>query len=272
MGWPFSLVIVCQVSKTYIVKISVITVCYNSAATIADTIRSIASQSYAEKEYIVVDGNSSDATMDIVRASSCVTRFVSEPDKGIYDAMNKGIALATGDVMGTLNADDFYMNDDVLVEVAKVFLDPSIEACYGDLVYVKQDSVEKIVRFWKSRDYVYGLFKYGWMPAHPTFFVRKSVYDKLGSFNLNYKIAADFELLFRFIEQNNIKTKYLPRVLVKMRLGGTTNKNISNIIKQNKEIIAILTKHYSNFSTVKFVFIKLANRLLQFFRRPQSNA
>lgn len=253
-------------------KISVITVCYNSAATIGDTINSIASQSYVDKEYIVVDGNSSDATMDIVRASSCVSNFVSESDKGIYDAMNKGITLATGDVVGTLNADDFYANDDVLAKVAKVFLDPTIEACYGDLVYVKQDNVDQVVRFWKSRDYESGLFKSGWMPAHPTFFVRKSVYDKLGNFDLDYKIAADFELLFRFIEQNKIKTKYLPEVLVKMRLGGTTNKNLSNILKQNKEIIAILNRHYGDFSTGKFIFIKLANRLLQFFHRPKSSA
>lgn len=252
-------------------KISIITVCFNSASTVVDTIDSVASQSYADKEYIVVDGNSKDATMEIVGTSPCVSHFVSEPDKGIYDAMNKGIALATGDVVGTLNADDFYANDDVLAEVAKVFLDPTIEACYGDLVYVKQGNVDQVVRFWKSREYESGLFKSGWMPAHPTFFVRKSVYDKLGSFNLNYKIAADFELLFRFIEQNKIKTKYLPRVLVRMRLGGTTNKNISNIIRQNKEIISILTKHYGDFSTGKFVFIKLANRLLQFFRRPKNS-
>ena len=252
-------------------KISIITVCFNSASTVVDTIDSVASQSYADKEYIVVDGNSKDATMEIVGTSPCVSHFVSEPDKGIYDAMNKGIALATGDVVGTLNADDFYANDDVLAEVAKVFLDPTIEACYGDLIYVKQDNVDQVVRFWKSREYESGLFKSGWMPAHPTFFVRKSVYDKLGSFNLNYKIAADFELLFRFIEQNKIKTKYLPRVLVRMRLGGTTNKNISNIIRQNKEIISILTKHYGDFSTGKFVFIKLANRLLQFFRRPKNS-
>lgn len=251
-------------------KISVITVCYNSAATIGDTINSIARQSYSNKEYIVIDGNSSDATMEIVRTSSCVSRFVSERDNGIYDAMNKGVSLATGEVVGTLNADDFYANDDVLTEVANVFLDPTVEACYGDLVYVKQDSVDQVVRFWKSRDYESGLFKAGWMPAHPTFFVRKSVYDKLGSFDLNYKIAADFELLFRFIEQNRINTKYLPRLLVKMRLGGTTNKNLSNIIRQNKEIIAILTKHYGDFSTIKFVFIKLVSRLLQFFRRPKA--
>jgi glycosyltransferase involved in cell wall biosynthesis len=253
-------------------KISIITVCYNSAATIGDTINSIASQSYANREYIVVDGNSSDATIEIVRASSCVSRFVSEPDKGIYDAMNKGIGLATGDVIGTLNADDFYANNQVLAEVAKVFLDPTVEACYGDLVYVKQDNVDQVVRFWKSRNYESDLFKSGWMPAHPTFFVRKSVYDRLGSFDLDYKIAADFELLFRFIEQNKIKTQYLPSVLVKMRLGGTTNKNVSNIVRQNKEIIAILNKHYGDFSTGKFIFVKLVNRLLQFFCRPQSSS
>lgn len=251
-------------------KISIITVCYNSAATIGDTIDSVAKQSYSNKEYIVVDGNSKDATMEIVRASPCVSHYVSEPDKGIYDAMNKGIALATGDVVGTLNADDFYMNNHVLKDVAEIFSDPAVEACYGDLVYVRQDNVEQIVRFWKSEDYKSGLFKSGWMPAHPTFFVRKSVYERLGDFDLNYKIAADFELLFRFIEKNEIKTRYLPKVMVKMRLGGTTNKNLSNIIKQNKEIVAILKQHYSDFSVVEFVFKKLFNRIKQFIFHPRS--
>ncbi len=251
-------------------KISIITVCYNSAATISDTINSVASQSYADKEYIVVDGNSKDATMEIVRASSCISHYISEPDKGIYDAMNKGIALATGDVIGTLNADDFYMNNQVLSDVAEIFSDPAVEACYGDLIYVRQDNVDQIVRFWKSQDYKSGLFRSSWMPAHPTFFVRKNVYEKFGCFDLNYKIAADFELLFRFIEKNKIKTRYLPKVLVKMRLGGTTNKNLSNIIKQNKEIVAILNKHYGNFSVLEFISKKLFNRINQFIFRPKS--
>ncbi len=251
-------------------KITVITVCYNSASTIGDTIKSVASQSYSNKEHIVVDGNSKDATMEIVRASSCISRYVSEPDMGIYDAMNKGIALASGDVVGTLNADDFYMNNHVLKDVAEIFSDPAVEACYGDLVYVRQDNVDQIVRFWKSEDYKSGLFKSGWMPAHPTFFVRKSVYERLGNFDLNYKIAADFELLFRFIEKNKIKTRYLPKVLVKMRLGGTTNKNLSNIFQQNKEIVNILGKYYSNFSLIEFVFKKLFNRIHQFISHPRS--
>jgi glycosyltransferase involved in cell wall biosynthesis len=183
--------------------------------------------------------------------------------------MNKGIALATGDVVGTLNADDFYMNDHVLEEVAQVFSDASIEACYGNLVYVNQNDVNQVVRFWKSNDYKPGLFKSGWMPAHPTFFVRKSVYERLGNFSLDYKIAADFELLFRFIEQKSIRTKYIPKVLVKMRLGGTTNKNLSNVMAQNKEIIAILRKHYIDFSIIRFFFKKLINRFFQFTFHPE---
>jgi glycosyltransferase involved in cell wall biosynthesis len=216
----------------------------------------------------VIDGYSKDKTMEIVGASSCVSKYVSEPDKGIYDAMNKGITLATGDVIGTLNADDFYVTDSVLEEVSKIFEDTTIDACFADLVYVDQHDTSKTVRYWKSRDYVPGLFKSGWMPAHPTFFARKSVYERFGKFDLNYKIAADFELLFRLIEQKNVKTKYLPKVLVKMRLGGTTNKNISNIMNQNKEIIAILKKQYSDISLVKFILNKLLNRFFQYILRP----
>ncbi len=182
--------------------------------------------------------------------------------------MNKGISLATGDVIGTLNADDFYVSDSVLKDVSKIFEDPTVEACFADLVYVDQHNTSNTVRYWKSRDYIPGLFKSGWMPAHPTFFARRSVYERLGMFNLNYKIAADFELLFRLIEQNNIKTKYLPKVLVKMRLGGTTNKSISNIMRQNKEIITILKKQYSDISLVKFILNKLYNRFFQYILRP----
>ncbi len=251
-------------------KISIITVCYNSEKTIGDTLRTVSNQKNVSVEHVLIDGASTDKTVDIIKQHSSVTTFVSEPDRGIYDAMNKGIALATGDVVGTLNADDFYIDSHVLEDVAQVFSDPTIDACYGDLFYVSQNNVEQVVRFWKSNDYKSGLFKSGWMPAHPTFFVRKSVYERLGSFNLDYKLAADFELLFRFIEQNKIKTQYLPKVLVKMRLGGATNKNLSNILKQNKEIFTILRKYYADFSAVKFVYRKLLNRFLQFSHRPKS--
>lgn len=246
-------------------KISIITVCYNSVRTIEDTLKSVANQKDINVEHILIDGASKDGTQQIIKQYDSVTVLVSEQDKGIYDAMNKGISLATGDVIGTLNADDFYMDDHVLSNVAKIFLDPNIEACYGDLVYVSEVNTDKAVRFWKSANYKHGFFKSGWMPAHPTFFVRKSVCERLGNFDLNYKIAADFELLFRFIEKNKVNTKYLPKVLIKMRLGGTTNKNISNIIRQNKEIFAILREHYVDFSMFKFITKKLINRFLQFY-------
>lgn len=252
-------------------KLSIITVCYNSAKTVQDTIKSVADQKNVNVDHILIDGASTDDTVKIINQYISVTTLVSEKDNGIYDAMNKGIALATGgSVVGMLNADDCYENENVLEEVAQIFMDSSIDACFGNLVYVDQENTNKIVRYWKSRSYVPGLFKSGWMPAHPTFFVRKNVYDRLGGFDLDYKIAADFELLFRFIEQNKIKTKFLPKVLVKMRLGGTTNKNLSNILRQNKEIIAILNKHYADFSVPKFVFEKLFNRFFQFIFHPKN--
>jgi glycosyltransferase involved in cell wall biosynthesis len=246
-------------------KISIITVCYNSAKTIEDTLKSVANQKDVNIEHILIDGASTDETIKIIKQYDSVTTLISEPDKGIYDAMNKGIALATGEIIGTLNADDFYANDHVLSEVSRIFLDANINACYGDLVYVSEVNAAQTVRFWKSNNYKSGLFKSGWVPAHPTFFVRKSVYERLGKFNLNYKIAADFELLFRFIEKNEVNTKYLPKVLVKMRLGGTTNKSISNVIRQNKEIFTILREHYADFSMFRFVAKKLINRFLQFY-------
>lgn len=250
--------------------ISIITVCFNSEKTIEDTISSVSNQKDVNVEHILIDGASSDTTLEIIKKNPSISKFVSESDKGIYDAMNKGIVLATGDVIGTLNADDFYYDNDVLKEVEKVFLDPSVDACYGDLVYVKQNDIKQTVRFWKSTDYKEGLFKSGWMPAHPTFFVRKNVYDKFGKFRLDYKIAADFELLFRFIEQNKIKTKYIPKVMVKMRLGGTTNKNFRNIWIQNKEIINTLRNFYPDFSLLNFILSKVINRAIQFIKHPKN--
>jgi len=245
--------------------ISVVTVSFNNIDTIGETILSVLCQDYISIEYLVVDGGSSDGTVELLKSYGDQIKWISESDNGIYDAMNKGIALATGDIIGTLNADDFYANDHVLSEVSRIFLDPNINACYGDLVYVSEVNAAKTVRFWKSNNYKSGLFKSGWMPAHPTFFVRKNVYEQLGKFNLNYKIAADFELLFRFIEKNKVKTRYLPKVLIKMRLGGTTNKSISNIINQNKEIIAILRDYYVDFTMFKFIVKKLINRSFQFY-------
>lgn len=249
-------------------KISIITVCYNSAATIESTIKSVTSQDYPNIEYIIVDGGSTDGTLDIINRYTSVSILVSEPDHGIYDAMNKGIGLATGDVIGTLNADDFYIDNSVVSGIAQAFEDTSVEACFADLVYVSQDNTDKVVRYWKSQNYKAGLFKQGWMPAHPTFFTRRNVYEKFGVFDLSFKIAADFELLFRFIEKNKIRTLYLPRVIIRMRLGGTTNKSLKNILIQNNEIIRVLRAHYKNFSQTQFWVSKFLNRIIQFISRP----
>lgn len=249
-------------------KISIITVCFNSAETIKDTIKSIASQDYPDIEHIIIDGGSSDGTLDIIASASSVNRYISEPDAGIYDAMNKGLAMATGEVIGILNADDMYAQVNVISRIAAVFEDESVDACYADLVYVKQHNTTKIVRYWKSNPFRTGTFKNGWMPPHPTFFARRKVYESYGKFDLNYSIAADVELLFRFLEIHKIKSEYLPSVLIMMRLGGTTNKSFENIKKQNKEVLHVLDNHYSKVSRMRFFAGKLLNRAMQFVFRP----
>jgi glycosyltransferase involved in cell wall biosynthesis len=247
------------------VKISVITVVRNGAETIEETIRSVARQSYPDTEHIVVDGASTDDTMTIVeRYRNTISRAISEPDEGIYDAMNKGIGMASGDVIGFLNADDVYADSDVLSRVAEVFNDPKIEGVYGDLVYVDREDSRRVVRYWKSREYELGSFEKGWMPAHPTFFVRKRVYDRLGGFDLDYKIQSDFELTMRFIGIHGIKTRYLPFVMVRMRRGGMSNKNLRNVIRGNLEAYRACKKHGVDVSPL-FILFKICSRIPQFF-------
>ena len=215
---------------------SIITVSFNSADTITDTIESITGQDYPEVEYLVIDGNSKDDTPDILENfSDRINVLISEPDKGIYDAMNKGIELATGDVIGILNSDDVYADLSVLSDVAKLFENPEIDGVYADLVYVERKNTDKVKRKWISGEYKHGAFKKGWMPPHPTFFVRRSVYEKYGLFNLEFSSAADYELMLRFIHKNNIKIDYLPRVIIKMRVGGQSNITFKNRVLANKE-------------------------------------
>jgi len=250
-------------------KISVITVCYNSAETIGHTLRSVREQTYGDIEHIVVDGGSRDNTLEVVAAEGQhVAKLVSEKDKGIYDAMNKGIALASGEVVGFINADDFYASTSVLTDVAAAFGKSGADSCYGDLCYVSQSDPMRVVRYWRSKDFVPGSFEAGWCPPHPTFFVRRSVYERLGGFDLSFKIAADFELMARYLEAARITSCYIPEVLVKMRLGGTTNRSLSNIFKQNAEIRRALSKIGRRSSLVSFVLNKLVTRAIQFVRRP----
>ena len=250
-------------------KISIITVCYNSEKTIGDTLRSVFEQKYENIEHIIIDGGSTDRTLAVVAtAGAHVAKIVSEPDNGIYDAMNKGIALATGDVVGFINADDFYPGPTVLAVVASAFESSGADCCYGDLCYVKQEDVSKTVRYWRSAPFTLGLFGRGWCPPHPTFFVRREVYTRLGGFDLSFKIAADFELMARYLEAAQITSLYIPQVLVKMRLGGTTNRSLINIFKQNVEIRRALSSIGRRSSLVGFLSNKLFIRLIQFVSRP----
>ena len=248
-------------------KISIITVSYNSAATIKDTIDSVASQKYPEVEHVIVDGSSRDGTVAIVKDSPSVTRMVSEPDNGIYDAMNKGLAMVTGDIVGTLNADDFYADETVLAQVAEAFSDSDVDACYADLVYVSQQDTAKVIRYWKSQNFKSGLFKKGWMPAHPTFFVRRRVYEQLGGFNLQFPRQADFELSMRLLEVYRVKSIYVPKVWVRMRIGGASNNSLKSILKGNWEAYKACKLHGLNVGPF-FIPRKILSRLPQFFFRP----
>ena len=218
------------------IKVSIITACYNSENTIESTVQSVISQDYKNIEYIIVDGQSNDKTLDIARKySDKIANISSEKDKGMYYALNKGIKQATGDVIGFLHADDFYTDTAVVSKVVKQFENNRIEAVYSDLQYVDKNNSAKIFRNWKSQEYKEGLFLKGWMPPHPTFFVKKSCYEKWGAFNTILTSAADYELMLRFIHKHKIKTSYIPEVLVKMRVGGKSNVSLLNRLKANKE-------------------------------------
>lgn len=251
-------------------KISIITVSYNSETTIKETINSVSRQEYIDKEHLIIDGASKDNTIHIVKQNSDknLNVFV-EKDKGIYYAMNKGLSLAKGDIIGFLNSDDFYASNNVLSTVAKIFAeDPTLEACYSDLVYVTQSDTSKIIRYWKSGTFHNGSFSDGWCPPHPTFFARRSVYEKYGNFNTNYMIASDAELMMRFLEVKKIKVKYIPEIWVNFRLGGISNNSLKNIYKQNFEVLKSLKKHKLQFNIFNFFLRKIMIKYKQFLFKP----
>ncbi len=206
------------------VKVSVVTVTWNCADTLADCLESVARQSWLDREHVVIDGGSTDATLALLETRrEQLAVLVSEPDKGMYDALNKGIARSSGDVVGLLHADDCYADETVLAQVAEVFADPAVDACYGDLEYVAAEDMARVVRYWQSGAYDAKNFYWGWMPPHPTFFVRRRVYEQFGMFNLNMGTAADYELMLRFLLKHRLRVAYIPKVLVKMRVGGMSN-------------------------------------------------
>ena len=250
-------------------KISIITVAFNSSKTIKGTIESIISQDYNNKEYLIIDGGSKDGTMEIVKSyAEHVKYVVSEPDNGIYDAMNKGIRAATGDVIGILNSDDFYPNSFVLSNVAKLFQKYSCDAVYGDLVYVKANDINKIKRYWQAGEYSTSKIKNGWMLPHPTFFVKKKIYTRYGLYDTDLKSAADYEMILKLLYKHNISVHYLPMILVNMRMGGESNKSFWNRIKANKQDSLAWTKNQLN----KPLFVRLKKplqKLRQFFLKTE---
>jgi glycosyltransferase involved in cell wall biosynthesis len=245
-------------------RVSIVTVSYNSEATIADTVRSVAGQSYQNIEHLVIDGQSKDSTIKIVEEIRHPNLILSsERDAGIYDAMNKGFKRASGEVIGFLNSDDLFADPDVLAKVAAAFQDESVQVCYGDLVYVTPNN-KRVARHWKSKPFRQGDFAKGWCPAHPTFYVRRSALDRMGVFDAAFKLAADAEFMMRYLEVGKLRSVYIPHVLVRMRLGGATNGSWFNIIKQNKEIFSALQKNGIPFSPIGFGVRKIMSRFDQY--------
>ena len=245
-------------------KITIITATYNNQKTLEQTIKSVLGQTYPHIEYIIIDGESTDRTLTIIeKYRRSFSEIICEPDWGMYHALNKGIKLATGDIIGFLHADDFYTNENVIKKIADVFKTEKTDSVYGDLEYVSATDTNKIIRNWKAGQFNIAELKKGWMPPHPTFYVKKEIYRKFGDFNLEYEIAADYDLMLRFLGKHEITTSYLPEILVKMRWGGKSNSNLANIIKKSKEDYFALKEN--NIGGLKSLFYKNFRKIGQFF-------
>lgn len=239
-------------------KISIITATYNSASTIKECIESVNAQTYKNIEHIIIDGASKDNTLEIINnLPNRVTKIVSEPDKGIYDAMNKGIKSATGDVIGILNSDDFFTSDNIIEIVVENFKNCDIDALYGDVHFVNPDDITKSVRYYSSAIFKPSLFRFGFMPAHPSFYMKRECYEKYGLYSLDYKIASDYDLLIRYLHREKIKYKYINKDFVTMRTGGVSTENFNSIVTLNKEIVRACKKYgiYTNLFILSFKYL-----------------
>lgn len=246
-------------------KVSIITVVRNSKGTIKDAIESVLNQTYKNIEYIIVDGGSTDGTVEIIKEyGNKIDKFISESDNGIYDGLNKGINLASGDVVGLLHSDDLYNDNRTIEKVVDAFENEELDGVYGDLVYTYKKETGKILRYWKSKPYSFELLKKGWMPPHPTLFLKKQIYDKYGNFDLNFKIAADYDFMLRILG-DDVKVKYLPEVLYKMRVGGASNKSLKNIVQKSREDLRALKKN--NIGGYYSLALKNISKISQFFTR-----
>lgn len=243
-------------------KISIITITFNAEATLANTLNSVFRQSYKNIEHIIIDGKSKDMTLKICNDFSHIAKIISESDKGVYDAFNKGLRLATGEIVGFLNSDDVFYNENSVQEIVNAFLSNEVDIVYGDLNYVNQE--KKIIRNWISKPYKKGLMKKAWMPAHPTFYCRKVIYDRLGGYNDSFKIAGDFELCLRFLEVNQVSSFYLNKKLVKMLVGGISNSGLISKLIVYKEELRSFKINKISINPVLFFLYKL-RKIKQFY-------
>jgi len=225
-------------------KISVVTVTYNSAATITESLRSVAAQTHHDIEHIIIDGGSTDATLALIREhGKHVAHVVSEPDEGIYDAMNKGFALATGELVGCLNSDDDFASPDVLAKLASLASSQEADAVYGDLICIDPARGDKVVRYWSAGNYSPAKVRRGWMPPHPTLYVRRHIIERIGAFDASFRIAGDYEFMLRLFSQRGLKMAYLAQVLVSMRVGGASQGSYANLIRKSREDLLALRRH-----------------------------
>jgi len=248
------------------IKVSILTVVFNNVINIEQCIKSVLGQTYKNLEYIVIDGKSSDGTLDVIKKyEHGISKWISEPDHGVYDAINKGIRMATGDVIGILHSDDFYASDKVIEKMAEAFTRYDVQSVYGDLVYVSKDG-SRLIRYWRAGEYQEGMIKWGWMPPHPTFFVKKEVYQKYGCFNTSLRIAADYEMVLRLLAKQKITTCYIPEVLIKMRVGGISNGSIKGLVRKTVEDYRALRINGLNLAILT-VLSKNLSKIPQFFMR-----
>jgi glycosyltransferase len=252
-------------SKDSLKLISIITVVYNNVGQIKDAIKSVLSQNYKNIEFIVIDGNSNDGTQEILEEfRNQISVLLIEPDKGLYDALNKGINLSNGEVIGFLHSDDFFANNNVINDLMVCFNNENADVVYGDLDYLKRGSNNLILRHWQAGKFSKRKLNYGWMPPHPTFYAKRELYESHGGFNLKYKIAADYDCMLRILKQN-IAVSYIPKVLVKMRAGGKSNKNFKNIVQKSYEDYIVMKNH--NIGGMISLICKNLSKLKQFLLR-----
>lgn len=251
-------------------KVSIITVCFNSAATIRDAIDSVLAQSYADIEYIVVDGASTDETVSILREYvGKIDKIISEPDDGIYDAMNKGISIATGEIVGILNSDDFFESTNTIQHVVNGFRSRSdVDMVLGDVIFVEPNDLVTVKRFYSSRKFKPWKLRFGWMPPHPGTFVRRAAYERCGQYSLNYKISSDYEMFVRWFIVNNLTFLRIDRVLVRMRHGGVSTAGLGNSFLLNREIVEACVSN-GLYTNLVFLLGKIPFKILELFRKPR---